>query len=172
MVRSSFAAEALSLADVNDAMQHLRGCLLDILDPHADFKNWEKQVSRWPGTLVTDARDCHDHLARDTSAQPTQRSLLFDLAEIRQSINEEHTRIRWTATDNMLVDCMTKQLDTEVFMRILRKGVWSIVRDEEFINPRTKKSSKQQQLPQQPARGPDGVSVLPSTGGQRSSGGA
>ena len=72
----------------------------------------------------------------------------------------------------MLVDCMTKQLDTEVFMRILRKGVWSIVRDEEFINPRTKKSSKQQQPPQQLARGPDEVSVPSSTGGQRSSGGA
>ena len=65
----------------------------------------------------------------------------------------------------MLVDCMTKQLDTEVFMRILRKGVWSIVRDKEFINLRTKKSSKQQRLPEQPARGPEEVSV-PSSGGQ------
>ena len=66
----------------------------------------------------------------------------------------------------MLVDCMTKQLDTEVFMRILRKGEWSIVRDEECINPRTKKSSKQQQQQPQPlARGP-GVVDVPTSGGQ------
>ena len=86
---------------------------------------------------MTDARDCHDHLARDTSAQPTQRSLLFDLAEIRQSINEGHTRIRWTATENMLVDCMTKAIDSDHFMKLLSAGLWSIERDEALINRRT-----------------------------------
>ena len=61
---------------------------------------------------------------------------------------------------------MTKQLDTEVFMRILHKGEWSIVRDEEFINPKTKKSSKrQQQQPQPLARGP-GAAIDPAPGGQ------
>ena len=41
VVRSSFASETLALADANDAVQHLRGCLLDILDLHVDFKHWE-----------------------------------------------------------------------------------------------------------------------------------
>ena len=139
VVRSSFAAETLSLADANDAVQHLRGCLLDVLDSRVNLRRWKEHVDRWPATLVTDARDCHDHLARDTSAQPAQRSLLFDLAEIRQSINEQHTRIRWTATENMLVDCMTKQLDPGHFMKILKAGEWSIERDAELINARTVK---------------------------------
>ena len=99
----------------------------------------------------------------------------FDLAEIRQAINEEHTRIRWTATENMLVDCMTKQLDSELFMKILRKGQWIIVRDEEFVNPRTKKTPKQQPQKQQLNRGPDAVvgdaPVDRASGGQRSTAG-
>ena len=92
----------------------------------------------------------------------------FDLAEIRQAINEEHTRIRWTATENMLVDCMTKQLDSEFFMKILRKGQWS-------INPRTKKAPKQQPQKQQLNRRPDAVvgdaPVDRASGGQRSTAG-
>ena len=142
VVRSSFAAETLSLADANDALQHLRGCLLDVLDGDANLRYWWKEASRWPATLVTDARDCHDHLEKETSAQPAQRSLLFDLAEIRQSINEGHTRIRWTATENMLVDCMTKQLDPAHFVRVLLGGEWSIERDSSLVNARTQKRAK------------------------------
>ena len=37
VVRSSFASETLSLADANDALQHLRGSLLDVLDAKATF---------------------------------------------------------------------------------------------------------------------------------------
>ena len=94
---------------------------------------------------------------------PPQRNLLVDIAEIRQATNEEHTRIRWAATENVLVDCMAKQLDSEVFMNILRRGQCSIVRDEEFLNPKTKKASKQQPQQQQLARRP-GVVVDPPGG--------
>ena len=57
----------------------------------------------------------------------------------------------------MLVDGMTKQLDSEQFMKTLRKGQWSIVRDEEFVNPRTKRAPKQQPQKQQLNRRPDAV---------------
>ena len=50
-------------------------------------------------------------------------------------------------------------------MKILRRGQWSIVRDEEFLNPRTKKSSKQQPQQQPLARGPG--EVIDPPGGQR-----
>ena len=55
VVRSSFAAEALALADANDALQHLRGCLLEVMDPKVERRDWERYASRWPATLVTDA---------------------------------------------------------------------------------------------------------------------
>ena len=141
VVRSSFAAETLALADANDALQHLRGCLLDIMEGSADLSKWETQVGRWPGTLVVDARDCHDHLAKETSALPTQKSLLFDLAAIRQSINEGHTKIRWTATENMLADALTKPMDTDHLLHILELGEWSISYDAGLVNDKTRRKA-------------------------------
>ena len=141
--RSSFAAETLSLADANDAVQHLRGSLLEILDPKANLKEWESQVSRWPATLVVDARDCFDHLNKETSALPSQKALMFDLAAIRGSINEGHTKMRWTATENMLADCLTKPMDPDHLIDILTLGEWSVAYDSQLVNPaiRSKRST-------------------------------
>jgi len=138
--RSSFAAETLALADSNDAAQMLRGALLDIMSPGINFKYWEERVGRWPLTLVVDARDCYDHLIKETSSAPVQKSLLFDLAQLKQSIGEGHTTMRWTATENMLVDCMTKNIDTSHFLWLLRQGIWSIEYDAELVNEKTKRT--------------------------------
>ena len=111
------------------------------MDGSADLSRWETYVGRWPGTLVVDARDCHDHLAKETSALPTQKSLLFDLASIRQSINEGHTSIRWTATENMLADALTKAMDTEHMVKILKGAEWSISYDPSLVNDKTRKKA-------------------------------
>ena len=137
--RSSFAAETLALADANDAVQHLRGALHEIMDPLVKFDELET-LSRWKVTLVVDARDCYDHLIKETSAQPQQRTLLFDLAGIREYLNETHTTIRWTATENMLADAMTKTMDTTHMMKILVQGVYSVAYDTSLVNPRTTKA--------------------------------
>ena len=141
--RSSFAAETLSLAEANDAVQHLRGALLEILSPKANLREWESEVGRWPATLVVDARDCYDHLSKDTSALPTQKALMFDLASIRGSINEGHTKMRWTATENMLSDCLTKAMDPDHLIHILQLGEWSVSYDPTLVNPaiRAKRST-------------------------------
>jgi len=68
---------------------------------------------------------------------------MFDLASIRGSINEGHTRIRWTATENMLADCLTKPMDGDHLLDILRKGEWSIAYAADLVNPniRAKRST-------------------------------
>ena len=81
------------------------------------------------------------HLAKETSALLTQKSLLFDLASIRQSINEGHTKIRWTATENMLADALTKQMDTEHLVTTIAKGVWSIGYEADLVNDKTRRKS-------------------------------
>ena len=67
---------------------------------------------------------------------------MFDLASIRGSINEGHTKLRWTATENMLADCLTKPMDSEHLLHILGKGEWSVSYDQELVNPtiRSKRS--------------------------------
>ena len=142
--RSSFAAETLALADCNDAMQHMRGLLLDIMTPRLRSEDWEAGVSRWPAMLVTDARDCHDHLQRETMATPQQRTLLFDLASIRETLDSGSTTLRWTATENMLVDAFTKRMDSSHLLNIVSDGMWSVIYDERFVNKEIAKHRRKQ----------------------------
>ena len=117
--------------------------MLCSITPKANLREWESEVGRWPAILVVDARDCFDHLSKDTSALPSQKALMFDLASIRGSINEGHTRMRWTATENMLADCLTKAMDTDHLVSILQRGEWSIAYESDLVNQtvRSKRST-------------------------------
>ena len=94
--------------------------------------------------LVTDARDCHDHLQRETMATPQQRTLLFDLASIRETLDSGSTTLRWTATENMLVDALTKRMDSGHLLHLVSGGMWSVTYDERFVNKEIAKHRRKQ----------------------------
>ena len=55
------------------------------------------------------------------------------MAWIRTQLAKEQTNLRWTNTENMFVDCGTKEMSTEHLHRILSESRWSYRYNQEFI---------------------------------------
>ena len=92
---------------------------------------------------VVDAKDVYDKITKDTSSHGQQRSLAFTIAWLRQHLRAQHFELRWTGTENMLVDALTKAMDTEPLRRTLAGGYWSIKYDEDILkNKKTKITPK------------------------------
>ena len=68
-------------------------------------------------------------LVERDSALPSQKALMFDLASIKGSIAEGHTKLRWTATENMLADALTKHkssMEHTALDSFLETGLFSV----------------------------------------------
>jgi hypothetical protein len=51
-------------------------------------------------------------------------------------------QIRWTATENMLVDTMTKDMESDQLVCALRSGLWSIAYDPTLVKSKFKAAKK------------------------------
>ena len=138
--RSSYASEAHGCEDGVDAADVVRGQLAEILGyVGVSSKQRRMGIEQVPFVAVVDARDAHDRVRSDVS--PTagaQKSLGFPFASLRQVFRGACSNLRWTHTENTLVDCMAKIMDADHLRRILRVGTWSFTHEA----PMMKASSK------------------------------
>ena len=88
---------------------------------------------------MTDAKDVYDKGTSDTPTYGAQKSLAFTVAWLRDVLSQPNTMLRWTATENMFVDCGTKDMDNDHMHRILRSGRWSVVFNQDFVKQKTGK---------------------------------
>ena len=72
-----------------------------------------------PLAVVTDSKDCYDNGCSDTPSHGSQKSLCFSVAWLRSQLAKENTMLKWTNTENMFVDCGTKEMSSEHVHRIL-----------------------------------------------------
>ena len=83
------------------------------------------------------------------------RVLRGKLGTLREIFECENMELRWTATENMLADPLTKVMDTSHLLKILRLGIWSITYDAKFMKTKTRKpKATEEAVEKAPVDGP------------------
>ena len=90
-------------------------------------------INSVPMTAVVDAKDVHDKGNSDTASYGSQKSLAFTIAWLRSALRRPNFCLKWTATSNMWVDGLTKDMDLSHLRKILQSGKWSISYSPEFL---------------------------------------
>ena len=139
--RSSYAAETLGLEEAVDAGQLLRGLIAELRGLPTRSRFASASADSVPCTVVVDAKDTHDRVTSDTSSFGQQKSLAYTVSWLKQQFRRPNLTLRWTATENMICDCLTKPMDTAHLRNTLTRGTWSIVYHPEFIKAKTKAPS-------------------------------
>eukprot|EP00971_Amphidinium_carterae_P062144 1230336-Amphidinium_carterae.1 len=71
-----------------------------------------ERASLEPGGLCTDCQSLHDHLSTTSNGflqeKRVEHSVLLDMADIRQNVDEGRVGTAWIPTQCMLADAMTK----------------------------------------------------------------
>ena len=125
--RSSFGAELLALSDGADALDFMRSVWVGIFG--GDLKESTRLGPR--GVYVTDARDVYDALSRDQpSGSVAEKRLAVEVLILQQNLAEGRNLLRWCSSDQMLADCLTKDVQCDYLMERLAAGTIRIVEDE------------------------------------------
>lgn len=94
-----------------------------------------------PLALETDAKDAYETGTSDTPTYGAQKSLAFTVAWLRLVLAQPNTMLKWTATENMFVDCDTEDMYRDHMHRILKCKRWSVVYNQDFVKQKTSKRS-------------------------------
>lgn len=129
--KSTLQAETMSLLSGSEEADHLRMVMHGLFHEH-DYKERQKWVIASMDEIevdfYTDCRSLEEHVCQPGLHTVTDKRLAIDLSGIRQQVwrqqGEEFgdplltdwlpsggtTRLLWTSTDRMVVDCMTKAM--------------------------------------------------------------
>ena len=139
--RSSYAVETMGLEEGVDAAILIRGMFAELRGHDLrDKAVRDRSIDTVTCIAVVDAVDTHDKVSKDTASHGQQRSLAFTVAWLRQMLRRPNMFIRWTATENMLSDALTKAMDSSQLVNMLMRGTWSISFNADFV--RSKKGSQ------------------------------
>ncbi len=140
--RSTYGAETLSAEESMDVGQLCRGFVATLLGRNMlGSQESERSIAGVRMTCVVDAKDVHDKCNSDTPSYGSQKSLAFTISWMRSILRQPNTSLKWTATDNMFVDSLTKEMDLTHFRRILEAGFWSISYSPQFVKQVSKARS-------------------------------
>ena len=140
--RSTFAAEILGIEEAMDAGQYCRGVLRRAFGHPLDRKPCDLSTNSVAMTVVTDAKDAYDKPRSETPSYGSQKSLAFSISWIRSMLGRSNTAIRWTATENMLVDCGTTELDPSHLHKILNDCRWCVQFSAQYVKQTSKGKPK------------------------------
>ena len=140
--RSTYGAELLGAEESFDIGQFIRGVVaefqgLPVLGRHVDHV-----LDSISMCVVTDAKDVHDRCSSDTSSYGSQKSLAFTIAWLRAMLQRPNTKLRWTSTMNMFIDCGTKEMDVSHFQQIVKTGKWCAKYEAAFVKQGKTKAAK------------------------------
>ena len=124
--RSTYSAETLSAEEAIDTAQLCRGFLASLCGKSLHGRNVDTAINSIAMTAVVDAKDVHDKGNSDTPSYGSQKSLAFTIAWLRSVLRRPNSCLKWTATSNMWVDALTKDMDLQHLRKILLSGSWSI----------------------------------------------
>ncbi|OLQ07092.1 hypothetical protein AK812_SmicGene9563 [Symbiodinium microadriaticum] len=131
--RSTFAAELLGVEEGTDAGQYCRGHVAELQGYDLGHRGVDCILDNIDMVIVTDAKDVYDKGNSDTPSYGSQKSLAFTVAWLRGMLGRGNTALRWTATENMFVDCGTKEMDGAHMRKILGEGEWSYRFDADLV---------------------------------------
>ena len=132
-----FVARAWRLKRFSGALYEIMGKQVNMKAPQVTIKS---SGIRWPETVVTDARDVYDRLAKETGGILEQKALTMEIAIVREWLLASGAILRWTADENMIGDGLTKDVERSRhhLARILKGNVWSIEREPELVRDTTR----------------------------------
>lgn len=136
--RSTFAAELMSAEEALDSGEFCRGALAETMGYSIDRRNAEASNDNIPMALVVDAKDVFDKSTSDTPSYGSQKSLAFTISWIRAQLRRPNLRIHWTATQNMIIDCGTKEMDGEHLRQVLSSGRWCFKYSQNYVRQGSK----------------------------------
>ena len=115
--RSSYVAETYAVEEVLDMVLVCRGMMKEVTGREP------------PVVCVVDARDTYDRCTVDTKpSHGAVKSLAYTVAGLRQVLRLSGVSLRWTHTENMLADALTK--DSRELAQHLRstlaRGEWAV----------------------------------------------
>ena len=140
--RSTFASELLGTEEAFDIGQYCRGIWACTLGYDMRQKNVDESLNAVGLTVVTDAKDVYDKGSSDTPTYGSQKALAFTVAWIRDILRRPRTNLRWTSTENLFVDCGTKDMDQSHMQKILMSGRWSVKYRPALVKQTVKKVKK------------------------------
>ena len=137
--RSTFGAELLGSEEAFDAGIFCRGLFAESKGFEV-LKSDESYVCHVPLGVVSDAKDVYDKSVSDTPTYGSQKSLAFSVAWIREVLRKDRTKVHWTSTENMLIDCGTKEMNPVHLRTVLDRCKWSITYNPSYVKQTTKPS--------------------------------
>ncbi|CAL1128158.1 unnamed protein product [Cladocopium goreaui] len=140
--RSTYGAELLGTEEAFDVGCFCRGWWAMLQGLPIEHKRAEEVMDCIPLAVVTDARDVYDKGSSDTPSYGSQKSLAFTVAWIRGVLSKPNTMLKWTSTENLFVDCGTKDMSTEHVHKILSSCRWSVTFNQEFVKQKQKTKPK------------------------------
>ena len=92
----------------------------------------------------------------DTPSFGSQKSLAVTVSWLRSTLRRPNTALRWTATQNMLIDALTKDMEVDHLQSVLQKGRWCMKFNAAFVKQNAKpKAAKVKNEPSGPMVGQD-----------------
>ncbi|CAL1132431.1 unnamed protein product, partial [Cladocopium goreaui] len=140
--RSTYGAELLGAEEAFDVGCFCRGWWAMLQGLPIEHKRAEEVMDCIPLAVITDARDVYDKGSSDTPSYGSQKSLAFTVAWIRGVLSKPNTMLKWTSTENLFVDCGTKDMSAEHVHKILSSCRWSVTFNQEFVKQKQKTKPK------------------------------
>lgn len=137
--RSTYASELQGAEEAFDVGIFCRGIFAGFLGYPMDQRRALDAICAIPLAVVTDAKDVFDKGTSDTPTYGSQKSLAFTVAWVRSVLGQPNTMLKWTATENMFVDCNTKDMDRDHVIKILDSGKWCVVYNQDYVKQKTNK---------------------------------
>jgi hypothetical protein len=131
--RSTFGAEALALSDTADRGDFMRGLLYEALNGGDPRKSEDHGLPlRW----VVDAKDLFDTLTRAGSHSTTEYRLALETGILRELLSRHDCSIHWIGADQMMADCLTKDMPPDYLISRLLDCKWSLTDHPEVAKKR------------------------------------
>ena len=140
--RSTYAAELLSTEEAFDVGILCRGFLASVRGFDLSGRFCEPVLGMIDLQVVVDAKDVHDKGNSDTSTFGAQKSMAFTVSWMRSQLRKPRTSLKWTSTENMWVDGMTKTMDLAHLRSIMLSGDWSVSYCPKFVKQVYKSAKK------------------------------
>ena len=136
--RSTFAAELLGVEETFDTGLFCRGSLAECLGFPMEKPMVESSIDAVPLCVVTDAKDTYDKSMSDTPSFGSQKSLAFTISWLRATLRRPNVSLRWTSTENMITDPMTKDMDGSHLRKVIQSGEWCVKYHSSFVKQTSK----------------------------------
>ena len=141
VARNSLCAEIQQACNTDDELYTARLLRAEINGMSATRGHETEAVKQIPGILVIDAKGVCDalHNSSSTALGLTEKRSGIELLGLRESVEEFSTDVRWTHSDGMIADGMTKGRMAHRVAAFIRNPKWKLIYDSTFTSAKKRR---------------------------------